>query len=93
MFMSNRFGGIFDKVDTLEKMNIALDAVEKSKLSDRTKAKEQIVNNCLSWNKENPEFVEIANAAMGRGMTTKALATTIRERLNDKTEFVGNKAL
>ena len=93
IIQSSRYGGIFDKVDTLEKMNIALDAVEKSKLSDRNKAKEQIVNNCLSWNRNNPEFVEIANEAMGRGMTTKGLASTFREELNKKTDFVGNKAL
>jgi len=76
---------VFDKVDTIEKMEMAFEALNKNGLDKEVF--DQVANNCLTINVNSDRFVDIANLAVDRGMELESFAKSILKRLQENTDF------
>merc|ERR1712034_196418 len=69
--------GVFDKVDTFEKMEMSLEVLKKN--GAESAVLQQVANNCLAKNLDSDNLEQIANKALDSGVelgqfNTKALA-------------------
>merc|ERR1712106_522925 len=80
-----RHGGIFDKVDTMEKMDMVVEVLKRNEAD--IKVLEKVANNCLALNLERDSFVKIAESALDKGIELGSLSTNLLKQLSKNTNF------
>merc|ERR1712106_863899 len=79
----SRFGGVFDKVDTVEKMEMVLEVLKRNEAD--LKVLENVANNCLMFNFESDSIVKIVDAALDKGIELGSLSTIALKQLSKNT--------
>eukprot|EP00092_Neocalanus_flemingeri_P006880 GFUD01007426.1.p1 GENE.GFUD01007426.1~~GFUD01007426.1.p1 ORF type:complete len:1519 (+),score=489.48 GFUD01007426.1:137-4558(+) len=78
-------GGVFDKIDTIEKMEMVLEVLKRN--GAEKEALVQAANNCLAIHLDRDTFVDIANKAVDCGVEVGSLARSVLNKLEKNTQF------
>ena len=79
--LKSKRAGLFDKIETAEKMNRASEAVRKQGMEEAIV--ENISNSCMAYNSKlsDENLVEVANQVLSNGIKIEAFAKTLVVRL------------
>ena len=88
VLLKSKRSGIFDKVDTIEKMTKALEAIKRKKIDETSM--ENVANNCMAvarYKHNHLDLVEVAHQALFAGVKLEAFAKSTLVELANSNEF------
>ena len=85
ILLKSKRAGIFDHIDTVEKMTNVIEALKRQKMS--MTVIENVANNCMAIKKDKSHMVEAAHEAVSAGVKLEAFAKSTLVRLKDSEEF------
>ena len=88
VLLKSKRSGIFDKVDTIEKMTKALEAIKRKKVDETSM--ENVANNCMAvarYKHNHLDLVEVAHQALFAGVKLEAFAKSTLVELANSNEF------
>ena len=90
VLLKSKRAGIFDKIDTVEKMTNIIEGIKRKQISETVI--ENVANNCMAISSDKSDLVEAAHQAVAAGVRLEAFAKSTLVKLKDCEEFKHRKA-